>query len=70
MKFNNVLKKFADFAEVIAIKANGMTSRLDSQQPDESEAVKRLTKEKNLSKKNLETVSSSESDLKKFIQPK
>lgn len=52
MKFNNVLKKLADFAENTAIRANGMTSWFDSYQPDEPEAVRRLVKEKNLIKKN------------------
>ena len=51
MKLDTILKKLADCAEFTAIRANGMTSWFDTYQPDEPEAVRRLAKEKNLSKK-------------------
>lgn len=52
MKFDNVLKKLAGLAEVVAVKANGMTSWWDTYQPDEPEKVKHLAEEKRLAKMN------------------
>lgn len=52
MKFDNLLKKLADLAEVTAIKANGMTSWWDTYQPDEPKSVRKLAEEKKLIKNN------------------
>lgn len=51
MKFDNLLKKLANFAEFTAIKANGMTSWFDSYQPDEPKSVRKLAEEKKTNQK-------------------